>query len=230
MLYMGLVAGLPAGTCTAAQYKLDLARVYVGLLLLVPVALIGARLLTVVSHWDFYRSRRRRIWRRSEGGAALYGGLATAGLVSLLLLPALKISIAPFWDAATVTILTGMIFTKIGCLLNGCCAGRPTRGRIALFLPNDQGVWQRRFPSQLLEAGLACGLLAGDLIVRDRLPFAGALFLSTLGAYAAARWGLETIRETVDRIGRLSLNRVISALLATLCGTGLVLAWHCRRG
>ncbi|HYW41782.1 MAG TPA: prolipoprotein diacylglyceryl transferase family protein [Bryobacteraceae bacterium] len=230
MLYLGLVAGVLAGTFTAARRNLDPARVYVGLLLLVPAALVGARLLTVVSHWDFYRHRTRRIWRRSEGGAALYGGLAAAGLASLPLLPALRIPIAAFWDAATVTILTGMIFTKIGCLLNGCCAGRPTQGRIALFLPNAQGVWRRRVPAQLLEAALACALLLGASLAWNRLPFDGALFLSALATYAAARWALEPIRETVDRIGPVSLNRAISASLVALSWVGLLLGWSHKRG
>ena len=42
--------------------------------LIIP-ALIGSRLLFVFSHWDIYRRDLSRIWRRSEGGMAMYGGL-----------------------------------------------------------------------------------------------------------------------------------------------------------
>jgi phosphatidylglycerol:prolipoprotein diacylglycerol transferase len=137
-----------------------------------------------------------------------------------------------FWDAATITILVGMVFTKIGCMLNGCCAGRETQRRGALYLPNVAGIWRRRVPSQLLEAALAGVLLLTAPMLWRRLPFPGVYFLSALFAYAVGRFWLENTRENIDRIWGLSLNRVISGLLATLSITVLVLhnyARHLRR-
>jgi phosphatidylglycerol---prolipoprotein diacylglyceryl transferase len=192
---------------------------------LVLPAIVGSRLLFVLSHWELYRHQPDRIWRRSEGGAALYGGLITALLLSLPLLSLLSIPVGAFWDAATVTILVGMIFTKIGCLLNGCCAGRATEGRLALCLPNVFGVWQRRVPSQLFEAVFAVVLLLVALALWDRLPLSGAVFLFCLTVYAAARWVLESTRETIDCAAGLSLHRIISASLAALSLCGLVLLW-----
>ncbi|HMD99138.1 MAG TPA: prolipoprotein diacylglyceryl transferase family protein [Terriglobia bacterium] len=223
MLYLGLVLGIVAGTFAAARLGLDSAKVYVTLLLLVPVALVGARLLFVASHWGLFRREPSRIWRRSDGGAALYGGLVLAFLLSLPLLKALKLSIGAFWDAATVTILTGIVFGRMGCLLHGCCAGRPTESRYALRLPNVQGVWRRRIPAQILEAGLAAALLLGSMAAWNRLPGKGALFLGALAAYAAGRWWLESTKETIDRIGSLSLHRAISAALVVFSTGGLVL-------
>jgi phosphatidylglycerol---prolipoprotein diacylglyceryl transferase len=231
MLYIGVVFGVIGGTYGATVHRLDSGRVYTAMLLLVLPALAGARLLFVASHWNLYRRDLSRIWRRSEGGAALYGGLIAALAVSIPLLRALRLSLWAFWDAASVTMLVGMIFTKVGCLLNGCCAGRPTGGRIALYLPNGRGVWCNRLPAQLMEASLAGLLLFGAVMAWDRLPFDGALFLSASAAYGVGRWGLETTRETVDRVGRLNLNRVISASLAGLSVAGfLLLGFHGLQG
>jgi phosphatidylglycerol:prolipoprotein diacylglycerol transferase len=233
MLYTGLVVGVIGGTFGATLHGLDADRILAALLLLVLPALVGARLLFVASHWEIYRRDPRRIWRRSDGGAALYGGLALSFLLSLPLLRALGISVGAFWDVATITILIGMIFTRVGCLLNGCCAGRPAKGSFALYLPNAQGVWCRRLPTQLLEAGLAVVLLLGSVVVWSRLPFHGALFLCNLALFGIARCGLESTRETVDRIGRLRLDRTISVGLVTLsvaslmfiCFLGPVAGW-----
>jgi phosphatidylglycerol:prolipoprotein diacylglycerol transferase len=197
-------------------------------MLLVPVALLGARLLFVFSHWRSYRQQLSRVWRQSEGGAALYGGLVLAFLLSLPLLNFLNLPPGPFWDAATLTMLTGMIFAKIGCLLNGCCAGRPAVGRLAMYLPNIRGVWCRRVPAQLLEAGLATGLLGASIALTNHLPFDGALFLSVVAIYSAARWRLELTRETADMIRCIRIHRVLSAILFAASMTCFVLMWAHR--
>jgi phosphatidylglycerol:prolipoprotein diacylglycerol transferase len=155
MLYLGTLIGVVAGTYGASLHGLNAVRVYAAMLLLFPSALVGARLLFLMSHWRLYRHQPHRIWRQSEGGASLYGGLVLSFLVSLPLLKILRLPLGAFWDAASVTMLIGMIFTKVGCLLNGCCAGRPTTAPMGLYLPNFRGIWCRRVPTQLLEAGLA---------------------------------------------------------------------------
>jgi phosphatidylglycerol:prolipoprotein diacylglycerol transferase len=216
MLYLGTVLGVIGGCFAAALHGLDPRQTAAAMLLLVLPALVGSRLLYVASHWPAYRREPRRIWRRSEGGAAMYGGLVLAFLVSLPLLGVFGISVGAFWDAATLTILIGMIFTRVGCLLNGCCAGRPTKAWFSLYLPNVHGIWCRRLPTQLLEAGLAVVLLLGSIWAWNRLPFNGALFLANLAAYGVGRWWLETARETIDTIGSVRLNRAISLGLVAL--------------
>jgi phosphatidylglycerol:prolipoprotein diacylglycerol transferase len=225
MLYLGAVFGIVAGTFAASLHGLNPARVYAAMLLLLLPALIGARLLFVVSNWGYYRGRLGAIWRRSEGGAALYGGLLISLVLSVPLLRALGVPVGGFWDAAIITILIGMAFTKIGCLLNGCCAGRPAQGVFALYLPNVQGVWCRRRPTQVVEAGLAVVLLLGALALWDRLPFHGAVFLATVAAYGVARWGLESARETIDSVGRFSVHRMISLALVALSLASFLLMW-----
>lgn len=222
MLYLGVVFGVIAGTDWATLHGLDSNRVFAAMLLLVLPALLGARLLFVVCHWELYRREPSRIWQRSDGGAALYGGLLVSFFASLPLLGLLGIPLAKFWDAAAITLMVGMILTRVGCLLNGCCAGRPTERWFALYLPDVHGVWRRRLPTQLLEAGFAALLLFGSVEVWNRLPFDGALFLSALAAYGAGRLWLESTREKIHRIGRVSIHRAISAIVVGLSTTSFL--------
>ena len=214
MLYLGVTFGVIAGTYAATQRGLNPTRSYLAMLLLSAAALAGARLLFVAAHWQHYRVEPRKIWRRSEGGYALYGGLLLALLLSVPLLRAFRISLGKFWDAAAITILTGMVFAKIGCFLNGCCAGRATDGMFGMNLPDARGIWRRRIPSQLIEAALAAVLLVGAVELFRRVPPDGAVFLSATAAYAIARWWLESAREGVGSLGRITLSRAISVGLA----------------
>jgi phosphatidylglycerol:prolipoprotein diacylglycerol transferase len=225
MLYLGIILGAMAGAYTANLHGLNPARVYTAILLLFPAALVGARLVFIVSNWRLYHREPRRIWRQSDGGASLYGGLVISFLVSLPLLRILEVPLGAFWDTASVTMLTGMIFTKVGCLLNGCCGGRPTAAPLALYLPNLRGIWCPRVPTQLLEAGLAATILLGSLSCWNRLPFDGALFLSVVAFYSFGRWWLESTREHIETIGPLSLHRTISVLLLAACLTALWFLW-----
>ena len=229
MLYAGTVTGIVLATRWAASEGFPASRVNAALLILVLPAVVGARLLFVATHWDRFRREPRRIWRRTDSGAALYGGLILAVVLSLPLLHALGIPFGAFWDAGSIAMMAGMIFARVGCLLTGCCAGRPVKGRFGLSLLGRDGRRRRRVPTQALEAGLAALLLAASGWLKDFLRFQGSLFLFALIAYGAGRWYLEPTRETVDRAGGMSLNRAISGALATLAAGSFVVVWLWRR-
>ena len=195
MLYLGLLCGVYAGYGAATSMQLDADRATLAMLILIVPALAGARLLFVLTHWPHYRLEPSRIWRRSEGGAALFGGLLLALAVSPAVLAWLGLPFAAFWDAATFTMLVGMIFTRVGCLLNGCCGGRRTEHRLGLFLPDHHGRWERRYPVQLLELATAVCLLAGAVAILLSPHFAGAIFLFALVGYGCARFVLDPLRE-----------------------------------
>ena len=230
MLCAGAVFGIIGATRWAEIHGIAAPRAFAAMLLLFLPSLVGARLLFVAFHWELYRHQPRLIWQRAGGGAALYGGLIVSFLASLPLLRVLALDPLAFWDAASIALLIGMVFTRAGCLLHGCCAGRPSESFLAFRLPGARGVWRRRLPAQLFEAGLAGVVLLGSVQVASRLRFDGALFLCALAAYAAGRWMLEPTRETVDRAGRWSLNRSISVALMALAATVFLFLWVSRIG
>jgi phosphatidylglycerol:prolipoprotein diacylglycerol transferase len=194
MLYVGCVLGVYAGAAVAAERGLDASRFsLVTIALLIP-AMAGARAWFVVRHLDTYRPDPRRVTARAEGGAGLFGGLVVGIVVSVPVLHLAALPFWTFWDAAGVTMLVGVFFTRFGCLMNGCCAGRSTDSRLGLFLPNVTGERVRRYPTQLLEAGLAAALLLSALAVRNAVSD-GVLFIAIVGSYSAGRFVLEGLRE-----------------------------------
>lgn len=226
MLYLGMVCGIFVAAWVAGLSGLDQNRfVFASMILSIP-ALVGARLFFVASHWDLYRNDRARIWRRSEGGMAMYGGLLAAVPLSLPLLHVLGLPFAKFWDAASFNMLVGMIFTRFGCLLNGCCSGRPTTSWLALNLPDYRGIRRRRWPTQLLEAGWATVMLSAAFALRGHEPFDGAIFCSVLLTYGIGRYFLQQLRDdaVVRDSGIIRLTSVMLAL-AGLIGMGVAWTW-----
>jgi phosphatidylglycerol:prolipoprotein diacylglycerol transferase len=195
LLYVGLVCGFYALYLLAPKLRLEPGAAALALLILFVPALVGARVWFVLDHWTVYRRQPQRVWRRSEGGMTLYGGLVLALLVSPAVLGALGVGFAAFWDAATVTILVAMVFTRVGCLLNGCCAGRASDGPLSLRLPDHAGHWRRRHPVQILEMAAAVLLLAGSASLLAAGAPRGAVFVFGLAGYGCARLGLDRLRE-----------------------------------
>jgi phosphatidylglycerol---prolipoprotein diacylglyceryl transferase len=222
-LYLGLVAGVVVQNLAAHAAGLDAARVYLATLILIPAALAGARLLHVAAHWPLYRREPRRIWRHSEGGMAMYGGVPCMLLASVPLLAWLEVPFWYYWDVSIFCILSGMFFARIGCLLNGCCAGRASDAPFALWLPDVRGVWQRRLPVQLLEAAVTLLLLAGAALLWPLLTRPGALFLLVVIAYSLARSVLQPLRADRERIAGLDLQQTISLGLVVFSLTILAL-------
>lgn len=216
MLYIGLVAGVIVGNYAAHASGVDALRVFVATFVLIIPALAGARLLHVASHWDWYRVNRGEIWNRKQGGAAQYGGLLLAVPLSVPLLAAMKLPFGAFWDIGAVTMLTGMIFTRVGCLMNGCCAGRPSDVWGSMYLPDYAGVWAKRVPTQILEAAWASVLLAASILLWPRLPFRGALFVFVVAGYACGRLLLESTRDSRPAGQAFTIHHGISLLLIAL--------------
>jgi phosphatidylglycerol---prolipoprotein diacylglyceryl transferase len=226
MLYVGLVLGVVASDIAAHAARLDPLHVYIATIVLIAPALIGARLLFVVSEWQYYRRNPRRIWDRTQGGFMMYGAVPIMLLCSVPLLRALHIGFGAFWDVSIFTILVGMIFTRVGCLLNGCCAGRPTSGWFGIRLPNTRGVWKRRIPTQVLEAGCAAVLLVVATVIWRRTPFPGALFLLITLSYASVRLGLELAREHPNRGRQFRIAYAISILFVATSISLLAVHWR----
>jgi phosphatidylglycerol:prolipoprotein diacylglycerol transferase len=198
MLYLGIVSGLAVGNAVARSSGLPSGRVYLATVLLLIPALVGARLASVLGGWRHYREHRQMIWRRSNGGLAMYGGLAAVPL-SVPLLAALGVPFWAFWDVATFTMLTGMIFTRVGCLLTGCCGGR--RGRV---------------PMQVLEAGLGAVLLPVAAVVAASPAPDGIAFLGALVGYGLGRLALQPLRARQTRFAGVPALAAASAALVVV--------------
>ncbi len=222
-LFIGLNAGIVVQNCAAHIARLDSFRVFVATFLLLPLALIGSRALFVAVEWRVSAAAPPRLWRKSDGGMSMYGAVPLMLASSVPVLAWLAVPFWQFWDVSTFCILTGMFFTRIGCLLNGCCAGRASQGPLAICLSDSRGERQRRTPTQLLEAALALALLVAASAAWGRLQMPGVLFLAALATYAAGRLPLQALRAERERLGTIDVQQAISVALVIFSLSGLAL-------
>jgi phosphatidylglycerol:prolipoprotein diacylglycerol transferase len=199
MIYAALLVTVFLTVHLAQAGGLNPDRTAVAVILAYVPAFVSARLFYVAGHWDRFQREPARILRRSEGGLSLYGGFLGIFAGAVPLLWALGLPFGPFFDAFVLGILGGLAVAKGGCLLNGCCYGHPTDHWCGVDLPDDRGVWCRRFPSQLMEMAWAAVLLllmlAWSAAWRGVSPPSGLIACAALALHTAGRLVLQKLRD-----------------------------------
>jgi phosphatidylglycerol:prolipoprotein diacylglycerol transferase len=132
MVLTGIVCGVGLAMYRAHKGGLDPEAILSLAIWLVVTGVIGARLFFVVEYWnEKYAGKNLRdtiveIVNVPEGGLVIYGGFlgAMVGFVIFVRkhgLPALAMA-----DLIAPSMMAGLAFGRIGCLLNGCCYGGQT--------------------------------------------------------------------------------------------------------
>ena len=87
-------------------------------------ALIGARLLYVVTNMDEFSSFND-LFALRRGGLVAYGGFLGGFLGSWGFLHRHRIRLLPWADVAVPSLAAGLVITRLGCYLYGCDFGKP---------------------------------------------------------------------------------------------------------
>jgi phosphatidylglycerol:prolipoprotein diacylglycerol transferase len=223
MLYVGLVTGILTASVASRVAGLEVEGVTLATCALAVIALVGARVFYIAMHWPLVLRRPAELLGPKSGGASQYGAFVLAFPMSYPLLSALHLPFGTFWDVVTFAMLAGMVFVRVGCLLHGCCAGRPVDSRWSLRLANARGEKRRRIPAQPIEIAWLLLLLVCAAAVWGTMPFAGALFLLFTSLYAAGRAVLVTLREQHRR--GFTWHQKISVALVVLSLAALTAYW-----
>jgi Prolipoprotein diacylglyceryl transferase len=145
--------------------------------------------------------------------------LVSALVATLLHRPALS-----YMDVTILGVGTFLAFGRIGCLMVGCCHGRPCAWGIRYthdhaqegFAPYLVGV--RLFPIQALESLFVFAVvIAGSIAVLERRPAGTAFALYTVG-YGLVRFCLEFFRGDSDRPYTFGFSQGQWLSLWLMCG------------
>ena len=196
-------------------------------------ALVGAKLLLLIVDFEQFSSNPRELMDLVRSGGVFYGGLIAAVVVALVYLRRHKMPMWTTTDVFAPGIALGHVIGRLGCLLAGCCFGRPTRcpGRSPSAIRPPSPTSARRsvvplHPTQLYEAGAEALILVFLLAVERRgRAFPGRTFWSYMLLYGISRFVIEFYRG--DRRGMvidvLSTSQFVSVILVPLSIVMLVL-------
>lgn len=170
-------------------------------------------------------------WMAGEHWMGLVAGGALTGY---LWVRWRRLPVGASFDALAPLLPITLAIIRIGCYLNADSHGRVTDGWLAMYLPDPDGVYAMRYPTQLVSMG-ANLLLAGVLFGYEQAtrrqgkpagwPFPGFLFLLYVVLYCLGRIYFEFWRDDMyPWFGSLTYTHLY-------CFLGILMAtWAIGRG
>jgi len=198
-------------------------------------AIAGARAMYVVMFWheDFAGKPIWEIFMIRHGGLVFYGGLFGAVFATWLFILIKKLATWKMADVLAPSIPLGYAIGRIGCLLNGCCYGRPTDVPWAIRFPAElhptQGVPVH--PTQIYDSLCGIGLYMLLAWLFRHRKFDGHVFGVFLVGYAMCRSLVECFRGDypADKfIGPFTPAQASSAVVL-FCGVVLLVVLGRRK-
>lgn len=224
LLAVAFIAGIWIASRNARKEGINPDSIWNMGLVIIFASLVGAKILLIVSDFQYYSHNLREIFSLStlRSSGVFYGGLLFAlGAAAWYMIR----HHLPAWTIADLTapgIALGQAIGRLGCLSAGCCYGKPTSLPWGITFTNqyahvNMGV-PLNIPLQPTQIYESVGAFCIFLYLMWRLPkrrIQGQIILEYLALYALLRFVIEFYRGD-DRgfvlYGLLSTSQLIAIL------------------
>jgi len=230
MLFVSFLCGIAIVEHRAKKFGVDPKKITDLALWVLLAVVVGSRFFYVAFHWGEFKNDLIGIiafWRGGLAGLMFYGGFLGGIIAGVLFVRANKLPVRKLMDAVAPAIMLGEGFTRIGCFLNGCCFGEPTRGAFGMVFPHNSPagatfVDQPIHPTQLYSSAAGFLLFLFALWLEKRKLRPGVLSALLLIIYSLFRFGIDFVRY-YENGANFWGNQVVSLGLAALGVALLVL-------
>jgi phosphatidylglycerol---prolipoprotein diacylglyceryl transferase len=235
LLAAAYLAGLQLAVVRARRAGLDAAKIMDLGIYLIIAALVGAKVMLIFVDFDYFRSNPAELFSLVRAGGVFYGGLILSFATGLWLVRRI-LSFAtglwlvrryrlPVWASADMYapgIALGHVVGRMGCLLAGCCYGRPTDLPWGLTFTDPVAASNvgtplgvPLHPTQIYDAGAELLILVILLVFERRgRPFNGRTFWLYILLYAISRFIVEIFRgDPRGMVFGISTSQFVSLLI-----------------
>ncbi len=230
------LAGLWLAVRRARAAGIDGNRIMDLLIWVIIAALVGAKALLFIIDFEHFTSSWEEFTTLLRSGGVFYGGLIAAVVVCILQLRRHRLALWPSADLFAPGIALGYMVGRLGCLMAGCCYGKPTDVAWAITFTDPAANFNvgtplnvALHPTQLYESAAGLVLLVAMLAIEKRPGgFPGRTFWSFAFMYSVLRFIIEFFRGD-DRglvLDMLSTSQFISVVLGPV---SLFMLWYLRR-
>ena len=236
LLASAYLAGLWLAVRRARAAGLDGNKVMDLLIWVIIAALVGAKALLFVVDFRHFTSSWQEFTSLLRSGGVFYGGLIAAAAVGIYQLRRHKLPLGQSVDLFAPGIALGYMVGRLGCLMAGCCYGKPTTVAWAITFTDPAANFNvgtplnvPLHPTQIYESLAGLVILVTLLVLEQRARrYPGRTFWTFVFLYAVLRFGIEFFRGD-DRgvfLDPLSTSQFISLVLAPL---SMFMLWYLGR-
>jgi phosphatidylglycerol:prolipoprotein diacylglycerol transferase len=174
--------------------------------------ILGARLFYVIEYWDTrfqsddWSTTLLEIIKFTEGGLVFYGSMIGGGIAYVVLTWRMRLPALALADVIAPSLLVGLAFGRLGCLMNGCCYGGETDKQWAVTFPQESVLY-----SEQASYGRMYALLVGPLDENDPRPVVHSVDKNSSAAAADVQPGMR-----IAKLNGRSVNSLTEARRALI--------------
>lgn len=222
LLAIAYLAGLQLAVVRARRAGIDAAKIMDLGIYLIIAALVGAKLMLVAVDFEYFRSNPGELLSLVRAGGVFYGGLIFSFATGLYLVRRYRLPVWASADMYAPGIALGHVVGRMGCLLAGCCYGRPTTMSWGLTFTDPVAAANvgtplgvPLHPTQIYDAGAELLILIILLVFERRgRPFHGRTFWLYILLYAISRFIVEIYRgDPRGVVFGMSTSQFVSLLI-----------------
>jgi phosphatidylglycerol:prolipoprotein diacylglycerol transferase len=219
---LGILSAARLGLWLLGKDGVDASHGGDGVVWMVVLGLVGARLLYVWENIQLFTGQWLRVFALTEGGISQWGGLFGAMVGAYIWARRAKISFWKVIDAGGAATMVGLAVGRIGDVINGEHHGTPTTAPWGVEYVNPSTLGQ---PGEVVHPEVAYEMILTLAILGLLLPFHqrlkarfpdGVLGLIYLGLYAAGRFFLSFYRTDPSVFLGMRQAQVASLLMVVI--------------
>lgn len=233
-LALGFVTAILLAGREAKRLGLPPGRFYDLCFYIILAALVGSRLLYVLTELPYFLDHPLQVFVLWKGGLFFHGGLVLALAVAFFYMRHHNLPWRVTFDSLAVGMPLGQGLGRVGCFMAGCCYGKPSDWPWAVTFTHPETlcpIKEALHPSQLYEALLLVLVFGVIYRFRTRKRFDGQLMLTYFVLAGTARFVVEFFRHPADYRGPelfwgMPYTQVFALVIAVCSGILLFRYWR----
>jgi phosphatidylglycerol:prolipoprotein diacylglycerol transferase len=190
------------------------------LIVTIPLSIIGARIYYVIFSWDSYRENLKEIFAIWNGGLAIYGGVITGAICTIVFTRLKKLPALWFFDLASIGCILAQSIGRWGNFVNAEAYGGECNLPWRMVIGNSSvGVHPTFFYESVWNL---VGFLISYLLIYKRKHEDGECISFYMIWYGLGRFFIEALRSDSLYIGSLKVSQIV-ALLSVIFGAALLI-------
>lgn len=213
----------------AKRYGMDADKIMDLCFYIVVAAIVGSRLLYVMTYPEYFAKNPIEIFKIWNGGLVFYGGFIGAVITVIVYLKACHLPLGKTVDIGAVSLPLGHFLGRIGCFFAGCCYGKACELSWAITFHNPDSLaplYVPLHPTQLYESASNLIIFSIICLFRPYKKFDGQLFLAYIIFYGINRSIIEVFRGDFRGptiLSVFSISQLIGILAAIISLVTLLL-------
>lgn len=215
LIALGMITAMLMANYTCKVKGISYDKFIDMLIIVLPAAVIGARLYYVLFEFSYYKNNLLEIFNIREGGLAIHGGVIFGVIAAAIYIKIKKLEFFKYADAAAPCLILAQAIGRWGNFFNQEAHGGAVSSEFISHFPRfiQMGMLidgQYYHPTFLYESLWNLAVFGILILILNRSKKTGLTAFSYIGLYSIGRFFIEGLRTDSLMIGNFRIAQLVS--------------------